>query len=78
MAEDLLHHPRAITHGMTRMWVLAEGATERVHVPDAEDQVAPAFGGEFGGGGETPGRGKARSGGRPRWRTPRILLEYQP
>ncbi len=31
-----------------------------------------------GGGGETPGRRTSSSGDRPRWRTPRILFEYQP
>src|ERR1035437_3905930 len=30
-----------------------------------------------GGGGETPGRCGTSSGGRPRWRTPGILLLYQ-
>ena len=77
--EDLLHHPRVINDGDDAHGVLAERTAQGVHMPDAEDKVAPAFGGEFGWRGrETPGRRHTSSGGRPRWRTPRILLESQP
>jgi hypothetical protein len=48
MPEDLLHHPRVINDGDDPHGVLANGTTERVHVPDPEDEVAPAFGGQGG------------------------------
>ena len=59
VAENFLEHPRVVddrdhTHG-----VLAHRTAQRVHVPDAEEQVAPAFGGQ-------PGRrrwGNARAAG---------------
>jgi hypothetical protein len=44
VAEDLLHHPRVVNDGDDPHWVLANGAAERVHVPDPQDQVAPPLG----------------------------------
>ena len=47
------------------------------NVPDAQIKSRHRLEGSLaGGGGETPGRRKTSCGGRPRWRTPRILLEY--
>jgi hypothetical protein len=71
VARDLLDEPGVLNDGDDAHGVLANGAARRVHVPDAQDQVPPAFGGKSGcGGGETPGRRTTSSGGRPRWRTP--------
>ena len=43
-----------------------------------EVKGGPPHANHGGGGGETPGRCGTSSDGRPRWRTPRILLLYQP
>jgi hypothetical protein len=46
--EDLLHCPGVINDGDNAHRILANGTPERVHVPAPEDEITPAFGGEFG------------------------------
>jgi anti-sigma factor RsiW len=48
VAEDFLDDPRVVNDGDNAHWVLANGTPKRIDVPDPEDEIAPAFGGEFG------------------------------
>jgi len=48
VAEDFLDNARVINNGDDAHRILANGAPKRIHVPHAEDEVAPAFGKEFG------------------------------
>jgi len=48
MAENLLRDLGVVNDRDDAHGVLADGAPQRVDVPDAEDELAPAFGGEFG------------------------------
>ena len=48
MAENLLDDVGIVNHGDDAHGVLADGAAERVRVPDPQDEVAPAFGRELG------------------------------
>jgi hypothetical protein len=45
--KDLLNHPRVINHAEDSHGVLADGTAQRVNMPDAQDEVPPALGGEF-------------------------------
>jgi len=47
VAENLLRHPSVINDGDDAHGVLADGAAERVHVPDVQNKGAPAFGGKL-------------------------------
>ena len=49
VAKSLLHHPRVVNDGDDPHRVLANGAAKRINVPHAQNQVAPALGGELGG-----------------------------
>ena len=64
---------------MTRMGLLQTGqrdwSTCQTRRMRSRQRLEGSFAGE---GGETPGRRITYSGGKPRWRTPRILLLYQP
>ncbi len=53
-----------------------DGTARRTGAPRPEP--VGCCGSLSGGGGETPGRGNASSGGRPRWHMPRILFEHHP
>ena len=55
MAKDLLDDPFVVNDGDDTHGVVADRAAERVDVPDPQDEVAPAFGGQF----EGRGRGEA-------------------
>ncbi len=57
MPEDFLDDARIVNDGDNAHRVLADRAAEGVHVPDPEDEVAPAFGGQF----ERRGRRDARA-----------------
>jgi len=48
VAEDFLDDAGVVNDGDYSHRILADGTTEPVHVPDPEDEVAPAFGGQFG------------------------------
>ena len=64
MAENLLDDLGIVNHGDEAHGVLADGAAERVHVPDPEDEVPPALGREFCG----RRRGDARAVNHEFWR----------
>jgi hypothetical protein len=67
VTEDLFHHAGIVNDGDGAHGVLADRAAQRIDVPDPQDEVAPALGGEFGGGRrETPGRRTTSSGGKLR------------
>jgi len=44
VAEDLLDDALVVNDGDDAHGVVANGAAQRVHVPNAQDQVTPAFG----------------------------------
>ena len=48
VAEELLDAPGGVNDGDDAHGVLADGAAQRVHVPDPQDEVTPAFGGQLG------------------------------
>ena len=48
MAQDRLDDARVVDEGDDAHRVLADGTAERVDMPDAEDQIAPLFGGDSG------------------------------
>ena len=45
VAKDLLHQPWVINHRDDAHRALADGAAQRVNMPDAQNQVAPPLGG---------------------------------
>ena len=47
VSEDLLHSSRVINHRDDPHRVLADGTTQRINMPDAQDQVPPPLGGQF-------------------------------
>ena len=47
VAEDFFHDPAVIDQGQDAHGVLADRAAQRVNMPDAQDQVPPAFGGQL-------------------------------
>jgi hypothetical protein len=48
MSKDLLHGQWVTNHGDDAHGVLADGAAQRVNMPDPQNQVALSLGGEFG------------------------------
>ena len=47
VTQNLFHHPPVMNHGDNPHRILANGAAQRINVPHAEDEVAPAFRGEI-------------------------------
>ena len=49
MAENFSDHERVLNDGDDPHGIVANGAAQRLDAPDPQDEVAPAFRGEFGG-----------------------------
>jgi len=75
MPKDFPHNPRVVNDGDDAHRALADGTAQRVHVPDAQDKLPPALGGEL----ERRGWRNARAAGNElRGQSPLRLALIQP